>query len=250
MKYLSTAMYTGVFTIAYSTFIYQHYSAAAHPHPTPLVTTAVVQTPITNSRSVSSHSLSAVIQTNASLRSAGNNPGTQLVASNQIKTAYSRADSSRKTEVTASKHFVDNDTSEQSFDNHHQAENRTTFASTTSGSVRLQNIADAGRPTPSSYIASNKVATSITGSASATDSTSESNSIKATSSSAQTNIPGSEFLPNGKSQEDLYNSKLGQPHTYSISDYQKASINCELTSGNTANTSGSFNDLLHQLKGC
>jgi hypothetical protein len=249
MKYLSTAMYTGVFTIAYSAFLYQHYSAA-YAHPEPFVATAVVQNQTTNSRSASSHSPSAVIQTHASLQSVDDSQSDQLVASNQIDTEFTSTDNNRKAEITASKRFVDSDVYEQGFNNHHPADSHTTIASTTSGSGRLRNITNTASPS-SSYIASNKVATSIAGSASATGSTSESSSTEATNSNTQTNITGSEYLPDGKSQEDLYNSKLGQPHTYSISDYQKANINCEPTSGNTANgSSGGFNDLLHQLKGC
>jgi hypothetical protein len=248
MKYLSTAMYTGVFTIAYSAFIYQHYSAA-YAHPTPFVDTAVVQNQITN-RSASSHSPSAAIQTNASLQSVDDSQSDQLVASNQIDTEFTSTDNNRKAETTASKRFVDNDAYEQGFNNHHPADSHTTIASTTSGSGRLRNITNTASSS-SSYIASNKVANSITGSASATGSTSESSSTEATNSNTQTNITGSEYLPDGKSQEDLYNSKLRQPHTYSISDYQKANINCEPTSGKAANgSSGGFNDLLHQLKGC
>jgi hypothetical protein len=62
----------------------------------------------------------------------------------------------------------------------------------------------------------------------------------------QISSDGSEFLPDGSSQEDLVNAQSKNPHVYSIEDYQQASIDCD----NSFQGQSSQADLIYKLKGC
>lgn len=57
---------------------------------------------------------------------------------------------------------------------------------------------------------------------------------------------GSEFLPDGSSQEDLAKSLSKDPRVYSIEDYQQASITCD----NSYGAPSAHADLMFKLKGC
>jgi len=59
-------------------------------------------------------------------------------------------------------------------------------------------------------------------------------------------INGTEFLPDGSSQEDLFNSESKSPRVITIEDYRKADISCD------ANYDGGSSHaiLMRNLKGC
>lgn len=57
---------------------------------------------------------------------------------------------------------------------------------------------------------------------------------------------GSEFLPTGASQEDLFNSQLKEPRKFTLADYQKADITCYQTYGEAEG----HGELMRNLKGC
>lgn len=57
---------------------------------------------------------------------------------------------------------------------------------------------------------------------------------------------GSEFLPDGSSQQDLFDSQSKNPRVYTIKDYQDADISCEPGYGD----SSPHAKLMRDLKGC
>ncbi|MDT8282280.1 MAG: hypothetical protein RQ982_05630 [Gammaproteobacteria bacterium] len=62
----------------------------------------------------------------------------------------------------------------------------------------------------------------------------------------QISSDGSEFLPDGSSQEDLANAQSKDPRVYTIKDYQKVSINCDDRQDGQSERA----DLIYKLKGC
>jgi hypothetical protein len=67
-----------------------------------------------------------------------------------------------------------------------------------------------------------------------------------TDNAAEVISDGSEFLPDGSSQEDLVNSLSKNPRVYTIKDYQSASIDCTYSNG----ASSAHAELIYKLKGC
>jgi len=65
-------------------------------------------------------------------------------------------------------------------------------------------------------------------------------------SAAEMTSDGSEFLPDGSSQEDLANSLSKNPRVYTIKDYQQASISCN----NSYGAPSAHGELMLKLKGC
>jgi hypothetical protein len=67
-----------------------------------------------------------------------------------------------------------------------------------------------------------------------------------TDNAAEVISDGSEFLPDGSSQEDLANSLSKNPRVYTIEDYQSASIDCTYST----DTPSAHAELIYKLKGC
>jgi hypothetical protein len=62
----------------------------------------------------------------------------------------------------------------------------------------------------------------------------------------ETSSDGSEFLPDGSSQEDLFISNSKAPRKYTIADYQQADISCDQSYDGT----NGHGTLIRDLKGC
>ena len=234
MRYLTSGMYVGVFATAYCTFLFQHYSADA---------AAVYSGPIASINSIKTPENAALIAT--PLLPAPDQPRTKSsAASNRTD-----ANNHRQTEMHAAP--------EQKHDN---GQTHKIAMIEVSSTKPIQRAAQpkAIRWSSSTYTSNNAISSNTTDTGGASKNRPATTVSSNAPSSASENIVGGQYLPDGKSQEDLYNSQSRRPHTnpvqskgphtYSIEDYRKSSaIDCNSVFGDGTDAR---TRLIRDLKGC
>jgi cobalamin biosynthesis protein CobT len=212
MSYLKPGLYVGVFALAYGIFVYQNYSTEQHK-------------PADTQEATGKHS-DAI-----SARDTTDN----LLASAQTShtAVYSYTEPYREN----SRYSPGTDTSSgQTRDSNQQRYEAEQSDATATAETQ------ATRPAGTSFSISSGLRNIANNSS--TDTTSDVS--ESPSNTELSDIPGYEFLPDGKSQQDEYENNSGKPRSYSIADYQKSNINC---GPDYAKTDG-HGQLIQQLKGC
>lgn len=220
-KRLQAGLFTGVFVAAYGIFILQNYmltppaspgavlSSSDSPALMPAGTRAVDDVHITQRGDIAASTASAHTEVTSTAINSGRAAGvsTQSIAS----VAPDTADSIRRVaDYVAAAYTYANPA--------HWFTNATgTINSTSTGQSRTNTASTAGNDELNTTL--NDAAFS----------------------------DGSEFLPDGRSQEDLYNAQQPRLYSYSIETYQQASFDC--TPGYNSATQGHA-ALIRQLKGC
>jgi hypothetical protein len=210
MSYLKPGLYVGVFALAYGIFVYQNYSAEQHKP--------------------------------AGTQEASGKHGDAISDRDTTDNLLASAQTSRTAVYSYTEPYRENSlyspgtSSGQARDGERRRYDAQYSDTTTT--VEAQST----RPAGASYTSSTGPKNSANNSS--TDTTSD--AFESPGNTGLSDIPGYEFLPDGKSQQDEYESNSGKPHSYSIADYKKSNINC---GPGYAKTDG-HGQLIQQLKGC
>ena len=270
---LQIILYSGIFSTAYTGFFYQKYTDAAvtldiakiRPASpgtdTPLKTAALQVNTLNDSNRHQIHSQydtgtaarTGTAETDKNRREIG-----RLHDKMKIHNAASRKTSGRyNSSLGNSSHNIQTDISSPATAPVDQREHSYSKnpAQTTAATGNYRTT------TTLAYTANPAVYTSTRGQTGTADSAISSYDIPATAGTGMTingNTPdnsfaesssagdGSEFLPDGSSQQDLVDSLSKKPRVYTIKDYQQADISCS----SSYSTPTAHADLIYGLKGC
>lgn len=275
---LQIILYSGIFSTAYAGFFYQKYVDAGVTHEMARIMPVSSDTnasPVTAALQVNTFKDSSRHQSSsqydsrsaATAETAATEKGTRekgrLNEKIKIHNAASRKTSGRYNSILGnSSHntqpVISSAASSGDQHDHSYSQNQRATITSTDSHSSTTTLAFAANPVTFTSVpaqtatAGNTISSYVT-QASADTTTNANNNASSHSDSQDNSLvestiagDGSEFLPDGSSQQDLVDSLSKKPRVYTIKDYQQADINC----ASSYSTPTAHAELIYGLKGC